>query len=117
MNGDAGSRPAVVDVGLQTERTGLAWERTALNVAVLGALLLRVGTTSSSLLRVAGALSLGAAAGVLLLGARRSRRREAALRSGVALPGPGALIGVGVVAIVVSSVALAAAVTALLVGR
>lgn len=52
----------VLDVGLQSERTGLAWSRTALAFAVVGALLLHASTAKGNRLEeLPGFLALSAA--------------------------------------------------------
>jgi uncharacterized membrane protein YidH (DUF202 family) len=66
------------DPGLQPERTVLAWQRTSLSAAVVGALLLRTGILRGSPLDLVGA---GCAAAVLVLTwvlGNRSRERGAA---------------------------------------
>jgi len=62
----------VLDRGLQSERTRLAWSRTALSFAAVGALLLHTGTlTGHRLQELPGLLALGAAAATYLLGVGR----------------------------------------------
>jgi uncharacterized membrane protein YidH (DUF202 family) len=76
----------VLDEGLQHERTALAWDRTALAVLVVGALVLRSGGPPYDDLRHApGYLGVAAGAALLWAGGRRYRRRERELRLG----GPG----------------------------
>ncbi|GAC1343452.1 MAG: hypothetical protein NVSMB29_16150 [Candidatus Dormibacteria bacterium] len=80
----------VPDVGLQNERTSLAWFRTGLSFAGVGALLLR----SSDLLRLAvpgvlGALALAAGGAGLITAGLRYAHADAAIRSrGAAGPHP-----------------------------
>lgn len=85
------AHPSLFDLGLQLERTELAWRRTALGLVVLGAvaarLLLDVSLLAAALAATAGALgSLG-----LWVASRRSyrRRRAALLSSSPRLPGGG----------------------------
>lgn len=62
------------DPGLQPERTALAWNRTALAIAVNAALLLRSGVENHNAFITAAALALGLlAAGVTLYASRRRR--------------------------------------------
>jgi uncharacterized membrane protein YidH (DUF202 family) len=62
----------VLDRGLQAERTRLAWSRTALSFAAVGALLLHSGVTSGDRLRwVPGLIGLSCAAATYLLGVIR----------------------------------------------
>ncbi len=62
----------VLDPGLQAERTRLAWSRTALSFAAVGALLLHNGITASDPLHsLPGVVGLCCAAGTYLLGVSR----------------------------------------------
>lgn len=62
------------DGGLQHERTRLAWGRTALSFAGVGALLLHIGDRSHTPLReVPGVVTLCAAAAIYVLGTYRYR--------------------------------------------
>jgi uncharacterized membrane protein YidH (DUF202 family) len=61
-----------MDRGLQAERTRLAWSRTALSFAAVGALLLHNGVTTGDRLHWApGILGLASAAATYLLGVSR----------------------------------------------
>jgi uncharacterized membrane protein YidH (DUF202 family) len=73
----------VIDVGLQAERTRLAWSRTALSTGVNGALLLHSGFSSGSLpgYLPGGSVMLCAVA-LWLCGMRRYRSVYAAVREG-----------------------------------
>lgn len=74
----------VYDVGLQAERTRLAWARTALALAVIGTLELHVGRTDVALVdRVPGVLTLLAAAGCWVYGGFRYRSVIRALTAAV----------------------------------
>jgi uncharacterized membrane protein YidH (DUF202 family) len=74
----------VFDVGLQHERTALAWDRTGLGLIVVGAISIRVaGGSIGELLHLPGYLVMGLGAALLWFGARRYRHREGDLRSGV----------------------------------
>jgi uncharacterized membrane protein YidH (DUF202 family) len=65
-------RRPVLDRGLQAERTRLAWSRTALSFAAVGALLLHNGITTGDRLHwVPGLLGLCSAAATYLLGVVR----------------------------------------------
>ncbi|PWW56301.1 DUF202 domain-containing protein [Actinokineospora spheciospongiae] len=71
---------AVQDPGLQAERTRLAWSRTALATAALGALLLHGARSPVGL--VCGGAVLLTAAGVLLRGIGRYRHIRRAVAAG-----------------------------------
>ncbi len=76
-------RLRVQDPGLQAERTRLAWARTSLAMAVVGALELHVGGGTASLVgRLPGALMVLLAAGCWAHGGRRYRRITRALAAG-----------------------------------
>lgn len=65
-------RQPVLDRGLQAERTRLAWSRTALSFAAVGALLLHIGTSPGHRLQeLPGLLALCSAAATYLLGVGR----------------------------------------------
>jgi uncharacterized membrane protein YidH (DUF202 family) len=65
-------RPPVIDSGLQAERTRLAWSRTALAFAAVGALMLHSGmSTGNRLNQLPGLIALCSAAGTYLLGVGR----------------------------------------------
>lgn len=101
-----GSR--VVDVGLQHERTALAWDRTALSLLVVGALLLRgVGPPFDDLRHVPGHLTLAVGAALLWASARRYRRRNARLRAGASVVWPRLVRLTGVAAVGAGLAALA----------
>lgn len=86
-----------LDVGLQAERTALAWQRTALGVAGVSALLLH--NTDRSAWMLAPALGLGFALVVLVVGELRFDQAVAQVRAGTspARPRLMLLIAVGVV--------------------
>ncbi len=69
------------DVGLQAERTAMAWERTALGVGGVSALLLH-GTGSGVLAKVPGLVGLIAALGLLVLAQVRYEHTVRGLESG-----------------------------------
>jgi uncharacterized membrane protein YidH (DUF202 family) len=65
-------RPPVIDRGLQAERTRLAWSRTALSFAAVGALMLHSGMSKGDRLdELPGVIALCSAAATYLLGVGR----------------------------------------------
>lgn len=70
-----------VDPGLQAERTYLAWQRTGLAFAGVGALLLHSGLSDGTLLAVPGAGGLLAGALLIIRAQRRYRAISAAVRN------------------------------------
>ncbi|OZM72892.1 hypothetical protein CFN78_11560 [Amycolatopsis antarctica] len=81
--GPEGGDPAVLDAGLQAERTRLAWSRTALSMVVSGALLLHAGLGGAGPLSVVpGVLVMSAAVACYLCGVRRYVHVRAAVRAG-----------------------------------
>jgi uncharacterized membrane protein YidH (DUF202 family) len=102
----------VFDDGLQLERTTLAWDRTGLAFIANGLLITRLAG-EATWVRGVGYLAVALAAVPLLAGRRRHVRRDADLRRGRSARRTRSLVMVGVAAITVSLLALAAAVTAL----
>ena len=97
--GDDGA-DAVVDPGLQSERTRLAWDRTALSFSTFGALLVHAGHRTTSPLSLGLGIALICSGFVIyVLGRRRYRRLVASLRDGGAAPRPRALPVVSALAI------------------
>jgi uncharacterized membrane protein YidH (DUF202 family) len=89
----------VADAGLQSERTYLAWQRTGLSFAGVGALLVHVaGGVHHPLAAVPGILGLAVGAAVLLGGFVRYRSAVAAAR------GEGA-VATGNLAVIVAAAA------------
>ena len=111
------TRPALFDPGLQPERTGLAWRRTLLTLAVASLIALRVlppvlGTWSLG----AGLAGLLATAALWRLAGRRARLVQTALvRFEGPMPGGGLLLGLTLV--VATGGALALLAVGLLLGR
>jgi len=69
------------DSGLQNERTSLAWFRTSLSFAAVGALLLRAsGSLDRPLPGVLGALALAFSAVAMLTSTRRYQAADTAIR-------------------------------------
>ena len=78
---DHGPRPRVADPGLQSERTYLAWQRTGLAFAAVGALLGHAAIGLHHLLAyLPGVLGLAVGAAILLRALLRYRSIEAAAR-------------------------------------
>jgi uncharacterized membrane protein YidH (DUF202 family) len=97
----------VFDVGLQHERTALAWDRTGLSLLVVGVLTLRSGGPPfDDLLHAPGYLAMAVGAVLLWAGGRRYRRREADLRRGVSPVQPHLVLLTGIAAVAVSVAAL-----------
>lgn len=102
-------RRRVLGAGVQLERTRLAWSRTALGFAIVGALAFRRGIEShtSVLASIVGGLLILGTLGANAYGVWAYGRRAAELRSGrpivrtAALRATSALIGLSVLAIVV----------------
>jgi len=85
---------SVADVGLQNERTSLAWFRTSLSFAGVGALLIRVSVGLSRPVPAAlGAAALALSGGTLLTSATRYRRADAGIRLRRPVPSPTRLLG------------------------
>ena len=77
MSGSAGPW----DPGLQSERTGLAWQRTLLSGLACALVVARLlALTSWAAALVTGLLALGCTAGLGLLALRRYHRNDAAVR-------------------------------------
>jgi uncharacterized membrane protein YidH (DUF202 family) len=97
----------VFDVGLQHERTALAWDRTGLSLLVVGALTLRSGGPPfDDLLHAPGYAAMAVGAGLLVAGGRRYRRRELDLRHGESPVHPRLVLLTGFAALGVSLAAL-----------
>lgn len=78
--------PPPWDVGLQNERTGLAWQRTMLSGLACGLLVARLlAGVSLTLAILAGVLALGAAAAFGWVALRRFRLNARALARGTPL--------------------------------
>ena len=102
----------VVGLGLQNERTRLAWSRTALSFAAAGGLLLHSGQTRGTVLGLAsGAIVLACAVGTYLLGRTRYRNAVRAIDEGRSLSVPRLLGSVGAFTGVAAALALAVLVT------
>ena len=97
----------VLDVGLQHERTALAWDRTGLSFLVVGTLTIRhTGMAPETLPAVVGYLAMAVGALLLAAGSRRYRRREVALRHGASPVRPRLVRLTGLAAIGISVSAL-----------
>jgi uncharacterized membrane protein YidH (DUF202 family) len=102
----------VLDLGLQHERTALAWDRTALSFLVVGTLTIRhSGMAPETLPSVAGYLAMAVGALLLWAGTRRYRRREAELRHGASPVRPRLVRLTGAAAIGISLASLLLVVT------
>jgi uncharacterized membrane protein YidH (DUF202 family) len=79
----SGRRSPVLDAGVQLERTSLSWRRTALGFAVVGALALRHGIETTSVLAfVAGGLLMLGSIGTNAYEGWAYGRRAVELRAG-----------------------------------
>jgi uncharacterized membrane protein YidH (DUF202 family) len=102
----------VLDLGLQHERTALAWDRTGLSFLVVGTLTIRhSGMAPETLPSVAGYLAMAVGALLLWAGTRRYRRREAELRQGASPVRPRLVRLTGVAAIGISLASLLLVIT------
>lgn len=106
------SADRVHDVGLQLERTTLAWDRTALAFLANGLLITRLAD-EATWVRGLGFAAVALAAVPLLAGRGRYLRRDLALREGRSTRSTRGMAAVGLTAIAVSLLALTAALTAL----
>ncbi|MDJ0333943.1 MAG: YidH family protein [Rhodoglobus sp.] len=91
---------APFDIGLQPERTLLAWRRTCLALAVGAMLVIKLGAPTLGIVAgIIGVISLGLGAGAYVVATARYRMVHTELSAGRVLPGPGlqvALIALGV---------------------
>lgn len=102
------SRRRIVNEGMQPERTSLAWERTALAVALNAGLLARAGFQEGvTAARALGPVVVVAAIVGFFLARSRYVRRDAAMRGETGSPGHRLVLAVGIVALAVSVGALA----------
>lgn len=100
----------VADSGLQSERTALAWFRTALAFAAIGGLLLHVShALTSPVPGVLGAVALAAGGAGVLSAGPRYRSTDLAVRAGRPAAPPEALVaGTAALAVMLPLVLLAA---------
>ena len=106
-----GRRPDEPDRGLATERTALAWTRSALALAAIGALAVRRGAQGDlpSVAYPVGAVLFGAAVAMWMLGASIYSRRVDAATGGDPTPRAMAfkVMSIGTVGIAVAAIVLA----------
>ncbi|HEY1633931.1 MAG TPA: DUF202 domain-containing protein [Acidimicrobiales bacterium] len=112
MGTDAiGRQPDEPDRGLATERTALAWTRSALALAAIGALAVRRGAQGDlpAVAYPVGALLFGAAVALWMLGASIYNRRVARTDAGDPAPRAVAfkIMSIGTVGIAVAAIVLA----------
>lgn len=105
------SERRVVDVGLQPERTYLAWTRTGLAFAAVAALLIRRASAGHAWLMVFGLPAAIATAFVLLRAQWRYRRTVARVQQGLSPYEPRLVAAVAVAACLVSIGGLVAVLT------
>lgn len=99
------------DVGLQAERTGLAWDRTALAVIATGLLLVRATTTNDQVFLAVFGLCVVTSGGALAcLSAQRYEQLQARLRSGSSTAHFRLVVAVSATAMIAAMVGLALAV-------
>lgn len=96
-----GHPPSVADPGLQSERTYLAWQRTGLTFAGVGALLVHAaGKLHNVLAYLPGAFGLAVAAIILLRAVLRYRTVVAAARGEAEAASPRLAAGLAAAALV-----------------
>lgn len=102
-----GRPPAVQDPGLQAERTRLAWSRTALALAVVGALELHPTRPDLSLLeRTPAILTMLFAVACWIHGGRRYLRVRSALAAGRPIVGRRTTLVLGALVVLPAATAL-----------
>ncbi|MEX1178888.1 MAG: DUF202 domain-containing protein [Nitriliruptor sp.] len=104
---DATARRRTFDEGLQAERTSLAWDRTALTIGGVGALLARAGGTSLPWAWPVAVAAFALAAALLLLARSRYVHRDASLRGEHAAPTHALIAVAGTAGVVISVASLA----------
>jgi putative membrane protein len=105
----------IFDLGLQHERTALAWERTAIATMVSGVLLARYAAESAHvLLAIIGLLQTASGGALLLWASLHYDARGHHLRDSTAVAQPtiARLIGLSTVAFIAASLVLAVILTA-----
>jgi len=99
------------DVGLQHERTALAWERTAISMMVAGVILTRYAAADlHPLFAVFGLIQVAAGGGVLLWAAWHYEALHGPLRAGTGVIHPTAARIVGLTTVGCTSAALVLAI-------
>ena len=100
----------VFDVGLQHERTSLAWERTAIATMVAGTVLARYAASSTRpVVTMLGLLQVAVGSGILVWAGLHYDGLHGRLRSGESPTHPGATKVVGLLTVLSSGAALAVA--------
>ena len=100
----------VFDIGLQHERTSLAWERTAIATMVAGTVLARYAAISTRpAVTLLGLLQVAAGGGILVWAGLHYDGLHGRLRAGESPTHPGAAKIVGVLTVLTSGAALAVA--------
>lgn len=81
-----GAETGHTDPGLQTERTTMAWVRTAASLAAVALLYLRYVPGPLAVTATIGGCAIAVSVGVVATGARAHRRRNAAFGGGRSVP-------------------------------
>ena len=104
--GEADEPDGILDRGLQHERTALSWDRTAMALMLVGALVIRATYELGPVWGLPGYLTVGVGGFLLWMGTRHRRRQDLELRAGASPVRTGMVVLTGAVAVGISLVAL-----------